>query len=193
MRTTTALRPAVRAPSPEPRTACGTCAATLRDLADLLPHPVAVLDPLGRALLANDAFRALAASPEGRRTEDEVSAFARALACGAEPCAVRALGGFELRARRMETTWPGQPRTVLVVVHPSAAAVDDAAIRARWGLTRTQARVARLLAEGRCNGDVARAMHISPHTARHHTGQVLAKLGIVGRAQVAARLAAPTD
>ena len=59
---------------------------------------------------------------------------------------------------------------------------------AHWGLTPRQAVVARLLAEGRSNAEIAERLGISPHTARHHTESVLLKLDVRSRAEVAARL-----
>lgn len=56
------------------------------------------------------------------------------------------------------------------------------------GLTARELDVARLLAEGRTNVAIARELGISPHTARHHTQRVLAKLGVHSRAAAGARL-----
>ncbi len=58
----------------------------------------------------------------------------------------------------------------------------------QYGLTEREAEVARLLAEGRRNNAIAAALGISPHTARHHTQRVLAKLGVHSRAEAGARL-----
>lgn len=58
----------------------------------------------------------------------------------------------------------------------------------RFGLTPREAEVAALLAEGRSNGEVARRLGISPHTARHHTQRVLGKLGAHSRAEAGAIL-----
>jgi DNA-binding NarL/FixJ family response regulator len=59
---------------------------------------------------------------------------------------------------------------------------------ADYGLTEREIEVARLLAEGRRNTAIAGALGISPHTARHHTQRVLAKLGVHSRAEAGARL-----
>lgn len=56
----------------------------------------------------------------------------------------------------------------------------------RFGLTSRELEVTRLLAAGRSNAAIATALNISPHTARHHTQHVLAKLGCHARAEVAA-------
>jgi DNA-binding NarL/FixJ family response regulator len=57
-----------------------------------------------------------------------------------------------------------------------------------YGLTTREMQVAILLAEGRSNQDVAAALRVSPHTARHHTQHVLAKLGVHSRAQAGAKI-----
>src|SRR5690606_32854260 len=66
---------------------------------------------------------------------------------------------------------------------------SDEALRARFGLTRQETRVARLLAARRTNAEIAATLPISPSTARRHTEQVLAKLNVASRTDVEARLA----
>jgi DNA-binding CsgD family transcriptional regulator len=51
--------------------------------------------------------------------------------------------------------------------------------------------VARLLAEGCSNAEVAERLGVSDHTARNHTYHVLAKLGTSKRARVATLLRTP--
>ena len=58
----------------------------------------------------------------------------------------------------------------------------------RYGLTRRELEVATLLAQGRTNTAIANALHISTHTARHHTQRVLGKLGVHSRAAAGAKL-----
>jgi DNA-binding CsgD family transcriptional regulator len=53
-----------------------------------------------------------------------------------------------------------------------------------FGLTKQQARVASLLTQRRTNKEVAQELVISPHTARRHTEQVLAKLDVSSRFEV---------
>ena len=57
-----------------------------------------------------------------------------------------------------------------------------------FSLTAREARVAGLLAERRSNREIADALGISAHTARHHTERVLSKLGVHSRAGVRDRL-----
>lgn len=68
-------------------------------------------------------------------------------------------------------------------------------LRERSGLTPQQARVALLLTERRSTGEIAEALCVSTHTVRHHVEQVLARLGVRERGEVAAVLqrAAETD
>jgi DNA-binding CsgD family transcriptional regulator len=61
-------------------------------------------------------------------------------------------------------------------------------LRERFGLTGRELEVARLLAAGRRNAAIAAELGISPHTARHHTQHILAKLGVHSRAEAGALL-----
>jgi DNA-binding CsgD family transcriptional regulator len=52
------------------------------------------------------------------------------------------------------------------------------------GLTNRQLDVARLVAQGLTNAEIAQRLYISPKTADHHVSAVLTKLGVSGRRQV---------
>jgi DNA-binding response OmpR family regulator len=73
---------------------------------------------------------------------------------------------------------------------PAAAAapvgLTDEVLTERFGLTSRQTAVARLLAEGCSNAEIARRLSVSYFTARNHTEQVLTKLGVSSRAAVGA-------
>lgn len=58
-------------------------------------------------------------------------------------------------------------------------------LRIAFGLTLRQAEAATLLARRASNLEIAEALRISPHTARRHTEEVLAKLGIADRRRIA--------
>ncbi|GLC23586.1 helix-turn-helix transcriptional regulator [Roseisolibacter agri] len=78
------------------------------------------------------------------------------------------------------------------LVAPSAGtsvrdAVPAAALQA-LGLTTREAEVAQLLARRLRNAELAAALGVSAHTARHHTERVMAKLGVKRRSEVAATL-----
>ena len=61
-------------------------------------------------------------------------------------------------------------------------------LRTQYGLTRREAEVAVLLAQGLSNDALAARLFISPHTARHHTESVLAKLALSSRKALAFKL-----
>jgi DNA-binding CsgD family transcriptional regulator len=60
--------------------------------------------------------------------------------------------------------------------------------KGQFGLTAREAEVAKLLAQGRSNVAIAKALGISTHTARHHTQRILAKLRVHSRAEAGAKL-----
>jgi DNA-binding CsgD family transcriptional regulator len=77
----------------------------------------------------------------------------------------------------------------LILIKPARTPVASAdELQERFQLTRRQAEVAQLLAQRKTNPEIAHALCISPHTARHHTEAVLSKLGISSRREVRARI-----
>ena len=52
------------------------------------------------------------------------------------------------------------------------------------GLTNRQLDVAKLVARGLTNAEIAQRLYISPKTADHHVSAVLTKLGVANRRQV---------
>jgi DNA-binding CsgD family transcriptional regulator len=70
----------------------------------------------------------------------------------------------------------------------SPRALSEGALRDRFGLTPSEARVGLLLGRGKSNIEIARELFISPHTAKRHTEHVLQKLGVRSRAEVAATI-----
>lgn len=54
----------------------------------------------------------------------------------------------------------------------------------RFGLTPREAQVARRLAVRRTNAEIAEELHVSGHTVRRHTEQVLRKLRVASRRDV---------
>lgn len=75
-------------------------------------------------------------------------------------------------------------RSGVVVLRPAAA--SDAPSLDDDGLTPREREVASLIATGRATKEIAAALCISTHTARHHTERVFTKLGVQTRAAVAA-------
>jgi len=84
---------------------------------------------------------------------------------------------------------------IVVLARPRLGAdtsenVSDQALRQCFRLTRREVEVLRLLVRGESNSDVAHALHLSGHTAHHHTEQVLRKLHVHSRARLPAAIAA---
>jgi DNA-binding CsgD family transcriptional regulator len=61
--------------------------------------------------------------------------------------------------------------------------------RGNGTLTVREEEVLALLGEGRGNTDIAATLHLSRRTVEHHVSNILAKLGLTGRAEVGAYVA----
>jgi DNA-binding NarL/FixJ family response regulator len=85
---------------------------------------------------------------------------------------------------------PGEALLVTVAAATAPALPTPDEVRGRLGLTKREAEVALLLAEGLKNDAIAARLFISPNTARHHTEGVMGKLGLTSRAAVGPALLA---
>lgn len=176
---------------------------------DALGEALMLCDLQGRVLHLNPAMaRLLDADPERKavRRELEIVALSgaglargttRSLAAATRDAAciereVRTATGL-YRVRR-SATGDGiftAAAAQLVTLQPlGVQPLSDQELRARYALTAREVAVARLLARGHTNAEIASALGISPFTARNHTEHVLAKLGVSNRAKVAAVLSA---
>ncbi|MGH3407435.1 MAG: response regulator transcription factor [Streptosporangiaceae bacterium] len=63
-----------------------------------------------------------------------------------------------------------------------------AELAARLPLTARQLAVARAVASGKSNREVARELYISVKTVEFHVSQILVRLGVDGRAEITAAL-----
>jgi DNA-binding response OmpR family regulator len=103
---------------------------------------------------------------------------------GADDYVTKPFGALELLARisallrRARRAAPAPPSNAVRVL-------SDAELRDRYGLTDRQIAVARLVAEGCTNAEVAEQMGLSFYTARNHAEQVMLKLGVSNRSSVA--------
>ena len=84
---------------------------------------------------------------------------------------------------------PVLPAVLVVIEPPEEPSHVDVAMRSRYHLTHSETRVAKLLAQGKSNRQIATELHVSVHTIRHHVEHVFAKLGIHTRTATRALLA----
>ena len=89
---------------------------------------------------------------------------------------------YRLRGNLVGRNTLGHGTAILVSVDRVAFQVPAPdSIRARYGLTVRELQVASLIMHRLTNAEIARMLGISPHTARHHTENVLAKFGVRSR------------
>ena len=87
---------------------------------------------------------------------------------------------------RPGTVGPG-PAALVLARGGACALPDTRALCDRYGLTPRQSHVARLLALGASNDEIADRLGISRHTARHHAQSVLERIGTHSRKAIGLR------
>jgi DNA-binding CsgD family transcriptional regulator len=161
-------------------------------LLDQLGEAVAVYAPPGVPLFENRALLSLL------KTEAGAAEFRRAVApmirrTGPRPGSIHHITirgrslGVDAAVLPADFLWPAGSRLIRVMPL-SARRLDPSRVEAEFGLTRRQAQVAVLLAQGLKNREIAGSLGIREHTCRRHTEQVLARLGAPTRARVACLL-----
>ena len=113
----------------------------------------------------------------------------RGLQLGADDYVTKPFGAMELLARIDALLRRASPAPAAPLVGPE---LGDAELRRRYGLTGRQVEVARLLADGCSNAEVAERLGVTENTARNHTEQVMKKLETSKRARVGAILRGAT-
>jgi DNA-binding NarL/FixJ family response regulator/tetratricopeptide (TPR) repeat protein len=92
----------------------------------------------------------------------------------------------ESAARRLER-WPGwRQKEAHALLRRLGREKDPAGQPSAVGLTPREQEVAQLVGEGLTNGEIARRLYISTKTASVHVSNILAKLGMSSRTEVAA-------
>jgi DNA-binding CsgD family transcriptional regulator len=106
---------------------------------------------------------------------------------GAE--AEASIDGVRLRPARISSSRAPAEPAILVVLEPeNSAEITAERIQTGARLTARQAEVGLLLTRRCTNAEIARALGISPATARHHTEAVMTAIQVRRRQDVAARL-----
>ena len=177
--------------------------ATLMRALDLLGQRYACLDRIGRMHYATDSFvDTVAQAPDTSALSQAINLFAQATSAranitgitsgvmNADPRTVTAKqSDYRLTGAFIAGDVFGFGPCVLVCVEPPAAdPFDNQRLGSQFGLTRAQAKVARLLAQGLRNDEIAARLFLSCHTVRHHVEQIRMKVGGHTRAAIAARL-----
>jgi DNA-binding CsgD family transcriptional regulator/PAS domain-containing protein len=175
-----------------------------RDSLDAIDDPVLVLQADGRRLHMSPALTALIhRDPEREKIDVELRRFGHRLRsllfprrgeAGSVPVAApigdvtTTRGRYTFRAAKLPSGAFGD-EAYLVTVRPDFPELPSVdSLRERHGLTRREAEVTLLLAEGLTNEQIADRLFISPHTAKRHTEHILAKLDIPSRKAIALRL-----
>jgi len=178
----------------------------LTALLDALPEAVLMYDGAGALVHANPRAAELLGMPgelgAGSQVRTEAQRLAWTMAASAQRSIaegprmtdaqreVRADGRlYRLRGMLTSGWMPGGEAGVLVtaafeLVNPRT----DAELRSRYGLSAREVEVARLVATGLSNAEVAEKLGVSYFTARNHVERVLAKLGVGNRSRVGAVL-----
>ena len=183
----------------------------LAALLDAIPEAVLMYDGSGGLVHANPRAAELLGMPgaagPGAQVRTEAQRMAWTLAAAAQRSfgqasssnssqmtealrEVRADGRvYRLRGTLASGWMPGGEAGVLVtaafeLVNP----LTDIELRSRYGLSAREIEVARLVASGLSNQEVAEKLGVSYFTARNHVERVLGKLGVGNRSRVGAVL-----
>ena len=177
----------------------GFASAHVAAVVDGLAAPVWLYDAAGRLLHhSGAASRLVLGLVEGAVVQAAAEQHARALLMGrrlgrpvAATCALD-VGGERVRlvGAFLQAPSGGAPAVLVRAEGAAAALPSEGAVRARYGLTPQEARVALLRARGVDTGAIADRLGVSVHTVRRHTERVLAKLGVRRSAEVGPALLA---
>ena len=170
----------------------GPALSSLVDVLDMLEQGVVMVRSDLHPCYHNSAANELLDSDSQRDVlTREVKAVSRIALAGQNNTAIREVGttaGFyRLRAQLLKRKLIDiTSRTVLVTIERAESRLPSREfLMQRFAMTEREAGVALLLARGARNATIASELRISPHTARHHTENVLGKLNVHTRGQVA--------
>jgi DNA-binding CsgD family transcriptional regulator len=174
---------------------------------DSLADPAMLFDVSGQTIHANPAVERLAASADTARLRAEAQCMAwtlgatarrrspsklapsRAAESGSDTHNTRTLriGAtvYRLRASIVGEQLLGAEPAVLVTLSASATEpLSDEVLHGEYGLTTREIQVARLIAEGLSNNEIADRLGVRFFTARNHVERTLSKLRVASRHRV---------
>lgn len=176
--------------------------AGTRAILDVLDEPLVLFNEAGLEQHRNPAFiHLMTTDPEAHRVEDALSTLSHR-ACGRR-CGVAEDTPLVAEVRTARARYVLRVLLLSVALgHHAGLLVTTAAdcvaprmptaeeLRARHILTRREAEVAVLVAQGLSNEAIAARLTVSRHTVRHHVEAVMSKLDVSGhgREAVAARV-----
>jgi DNA-binding CsgD family transcriptional regulator/PAS domain-containing protein len=172
---------------------------------DQLSEGVLVCECSGTVIHLNRALsRMLESDPEGARLRRELDQVARTLTAmtdendpsGPQTIGVPLVrevttcnGRYRVRGSLLHPGFIGSGGALLVALERLTPELPSAEqLKERWGFSKKEIEVALLLVQGRTNEEIAKALFISPHTARHHTEHIMLKLEVKSRAEVGHRI-----
>lgn len=166
-------------------------ARALMSILDKLPVAALVLDEAGRLLAMNGAARRLL----GGVTTRVLEAARKAVRAGEEQEAALSLSGGRSSLRFVPAdlegdaggeSAAGRPEVVFVSRTDTPATVDITPLATRCHLSRSEATVVSLVAQGESNEEIARRLEVSIETVRTHLASAYRKTGAKNRAALVA-------
>ncbi|MGE0299796.1 MAG: LuxR C-terminal-related transcriptional regulator, partial [Pseudonocardia sp.] len=82
----------------------------------------------------------------------------------------------------------GAPAGTAVVIEPASPAAMAPVVVEAYGLTEREQEITSRISRGAGTGEIARALHLSPHTVRDHVKAILAKVGVSSRGELVSTL-----
>jgi DNA-binding CsgD family transcriptional regulator len=87
------------------------------------------------------------------------------------------------------SVFPAEPGVMVCLTDPEIGAIPDAYLREAIGLTAAEARIARMLVEGRSLRSASEDLDVSYSTVRNHLQHIFEKTGVTRQAELVALLA----
>lgn len=181
----------------------GSDTAQFLRVCDDLGSALLICDTIGRVVHQTPALDALLAlDPESHEVRLElrrvagnlsrliVGAGAKGAAKGCDTRLEKSTQSarYVMRASCMQASWTTGPWIMVAVERVTQPPKSAAELRARFGLTEAESRVAVLLVAGRTAKEIASELGISWSTVRRHTERVYLKADVRSRAELVARL-----